>query len=43
MIFVIGTKQCCGVASFYAAPAPGKNLDAAMAPALLYSKAKFLK
>jgi hypothetical protein len=30
---------------FYAAPAPGKNLDAAPAPAptLLYSKAKFLK
>jgi hypothetical protein len=33
--------------SFYAAPAPGKNFDAALAaPApgtLLYSKAKFLK
>jgi hypothetical protein len=35
---------------FYAAPAPGKNCDAAPAPApaalaptLLYSKAKFLK
>jgi hypothetical protein len=30
---------------FYAAPAPGKNFDAAPAPAptLLYSKAKFLK
>jgi hypothetical protein len=35
---------------FYAAPAPGKNFDAALAPAapapaptLLYSKAKFLK
>jgi hypothetical protein len=29
----------------YAAPAPGKNFDAAPAPAptLLYSKAKFLK
>jgi hypothetical protein len=32
--------------NFYAAPAPGKNFDAAPAapaPALLYSKAKFLK
>jgi hypothetical protein len=31
---------------FYAAPAPGKNFDAAPAapaPALLYSKAKFFK
>jgi hypothetical protein len=30
---------------FYAAPAPGKNFDAAPAPAptLLYNKAKFLK
>jgi hypothetical protein len=34
---------------FYAAPAPGKNFDAASAapaapaPTLLYSKAKFLK
>jgi hypothetical protein len=28
---------------FYAAPAPGKNFDAAPAPTLLYSKAKFLK
>jgi hypothetical protein len=30
---------------FYAPPAPGKNFDAAPAPAptLLYSKAKFLK
>jgi hypothetical protein len=28
---------------FYAAPAPGKNLDAAPAPTLLYSKAKILK
>jgi hypothetical protein len=30
---------------FYAAPAPGKNFDAAPAPAptLLYSKVKFLK
>jgi hypothetical protein len=32
---------------FYAAPAPGKNFDAATAsapaPTLLYSKAKFLK
>jgi hypothetical protein len=30
---------------FYAAPAPGENFDAALAPAptLLYSKAKFLK
>jgi hypothetical protein len=33
---------------FYAAPAPGKNFDAAPAPAapaptLLYSKTKFLK
>jgi hypothetical protein len=33
---------------FYAAPAPGKNFDAALAPAapastLLYSKTKFLK
>jgi hypothetical protein len=33
---------------FYAAPAPGKNFDAApaltaLAPTLLYSKAKFLK
>jgi hypothetical protein len=30
---------------FYAAPAPdpGKNLYAALAPTLLYSKAKFLK
>jgi hypothetical protein len=33
---------------FYAAPAPGKNFDAALTPAapapiLLYSKAKFLK
>jgi hypothetical protein len=27
---------------FYAAPAPGKNFDAAPAPTLLYSKAKFL-
>jgi hypothetical protein len=29
----------------YAAPAPGKNFDAALAPAptLLYSKAKFFK
>jgi hypothetical protein len=32
--------------NFYAAPAPGKNFDAApaaMAPTLRYSKAKFLK
>jgi hypothetical protein len=28
---------------FYAAPAPGKNFDAAPAPTLLYSKEKFLK
>jgi hypothetical protein len=28
---------------FYAAPASGKNFDAAPAPTLLYSKAKFLK
>jgi hypothetical protein len=28
---------------FYAAPAPGNNFDAAPAPTLLYSKAKFLK
>jgi hypothetical protein len=30
---------------FYVAPAPGKNFDAAPAPAptLLYSKAKFVK
>jgi hypothetical protein len=28
---------------FYAAPAPGENFDAAPAPTLLYSKAKFLK
>jgi hypothetical protein len=28
---------------FYAAPAPGINFDAAPAPTLLYSKAKFLK
>jgi hypothetical protein len=28
---------------FYAAPAPGVNFDAAPAPTLLYSKAKFLK
>jgi hypothetical protein len=28
---------------FYAAPAPGKNLDAAPAPTLLYSKEKILK
>jgi hypothetical protein len=28
---------------FYAAPAPGKNFDAAPAPTLLYSKTKFLK
>jgi hypothetical protein len=28
---------------FYAAPAPGKNFDAAPAPTLLYSKIKFLK
>jgi hypothetical protein len=28
---------------FYATPAPGKNLDAAPAHTLLYSKAKFLK
>jgi hypothetical protein len=28
---------------FYAAPAPGKNLDAPPAPTLLYSKAKILK
>jgi hypothetical protein len=28
---------------FYAAPAPGKNFDAAPAPTFLYSKAKFLK
>jgi hypothetical protein len=27
----------------YAAPAPGENFDAAPAPTLLYSKAKFLK
>jgi hypothetical protein len=36
----------CSVAEphhFYAAPAPGKNFDAAPAPTLLYSKAKFLK
>jgi hypothetical protein len=38
----------CSVAEphhFYAAPAPGKNFDAAPAPAptLLYSKAKLLK
>jgi hypothetical protein len=28
---------------FYAAPAPGRNFDAAPAPIILYSKAKFLK
>jgi hypothetical protein len=28
---------------FYAAPAPGKNFDAAPASTLLYSKTKFLK
>jgi hypothetical protein len=28
---------------FYAAPAPGENFDAAPAPTLPYSKAKFLK
>jgi hypothetical protein len=30
---------------FFAAPAPGKNFDAApaLAPTLLYSKAKFIK
>jgi hypothetical protein len=28
---------------FYAAPAPGKNFDAAPTPTLLFSKAKFLK
>jgi hypothetical protein len=28
---------------FYAAPAPDKNFDAALAPTLFYSKAKFLK
>jgi hypothetical protein len=28
---------------FYAAPAPGKNFDAAPAPTLLFSKEKFLK
>jgi hypothetical protein len=28
---------------FYAAPAPGENFDAAPAPTILYSKAKFLK
>jgi hypothetical protein len=28
---------------FYAVPAPGENFDAAPAPTLLYSKAKFLK
>jgi hypothetical protein len=28
---------------FYAAPAPGKNFDAAPAPTLLDSKAKFVK
>jgi hypothetical protein len=47
------TCQPCSVFSilskphqFYAAPAPGKNFDAAPAapaPTLLYSKAKFLK
>jgi hypothetical protein len=42
-------KQTSSVAEphqFYAAPAPGKNFDAAPAapaPTLLYSKAKFLK
>jgi hypothetical protein len=29
--------------SFYAAPAPGEDFDAAPAPTLLHSKAKFLK
>jgi hypothetical protein len=28
---------------FYATPAPGENFDAAPAPTLLQSKAKFLK
>jgi hypothetical protein len=28
---------------FYAAPVPGENFDAAPAPTLLFSKAKFLK
>jgi hypothetical protein len=39
-------SQCWGAASFYAAPAPGKNYDAAPAapaPTWLYSKAKFWK
>jgi hypothetical protein len=43
--------QCTGIMygsvaephHFYAAPALGKNFDAAPAPTLLYSKAKFLK
>jgi hypothetical protein len=37
---------CTSVAEphhFYAAPAPGKNFDAAPAPTLLHSKTKFLK
>jgi hypothetical protein len=41
-------REKSGVAEphhFYAAPAPGENFDAApaLAPTLLYSKAKFLK
>jgi hypothetical protein len=36
--------QRCGPHNFYAAPAPGKNFDAAPAvPTLLYSKVKIFK
>jgi hypothetical protein len=41
---ILTTKQKTCVAephNFYAAPAPGKNFDAAPAPTLLNSKAKF--
>jgi hypothetical protein len=39
----MGFGQCCRATSFYAAPAPVENFDAAPAPTVLYSKAKFLK
>jgi hypothetical protein len=43
--YVIQIRSVAESLDFYAAPAPGKNLDAAPAPAptVLYSKTKFLK
>jgi hypothetical protein len=48
MFFFILLYSVAELHNFYAAPAPGKNFDAAPvapapAPTLLFSKAKFLK